>query len=126
MKMRDGAGRGWDFAPTVADYPADKLAGVLVVAAISPKRAKKQEHGVSKGIDLMPQRFARAEEIAANFPIDFQDERGLRFVVGVINREKIGEQFPILENRINWRAQETRGATKTADGGAIARFIAAN
>ena len=97
MKMRNGRGRGWDFAPAMADHPANELAGAVVVAAVSPKRAKEQKHGVSEGIDLMPQRFARAEEITTNFPINFQDERRFRFVVGVISREKIGEQFAVLE-----------------------------
>src|SRR2546423_5975504 len=101
MKMRNGAGRGRNFAPAVADYPADKLARALVVEARSPKRAKEQKHGVSEGIDLMPQRFARAEEVAADFSINFQDERRFRFVVGVISGEKIGEQFAVLEHRIN-------------------------
>src|SRR5438477_8224010 len=126
MKMRNGAGRGWNFAPAMADYPANKLAGAGVVAAVSPKRAKEQKHGVSEGKDLMLQRFARAEEVTANFPINFQDERRLRFVVGVICGEKIGEQFAIVKYWIDRVSQETGGAAKIADRGAIARFIATN
>src|SRR5689334_22057101 len=126
MKVWNGAGRGWDFAPAVADDPANELARAVVVAAVSPKGAKEQKHGVSKRIHLMLQRFARAEEVPANFPINFQDERRLRFLVGVIRREKIREQFMVLKHRIDRISQETSGTTKIADGGAIARFIGPN
>jgi hypothetical protein len=101
MKMRNAAGRGWDFTPAMADHPANELAGAVVVAAVSPKRAKEQKHGVSEGIDLMSQRFTRAEQVAQNFPINFQDERRFRFVVGVVSREKIGEQLAVLKHRID-------------------------
>src|SRR4029453_2928675 len=126
MKMRNGAGRGWDFAPAMADHPANELAGAVVVAAGLPKRAKEQKHGVSEGIDLMPQRFARAKEITTNFPINFQDERRLWFLVGVISREKIGEQLAVLKHRIDRGSQKSGCTTKFADRGAIAHFIAAN
>src|SRR5438552_3423199 len=106
MKMRNGAGRGRDFAPTMTDDPANKLARALVVAAIPPERAKEQRHRVGEGIDLMPQRLARAEQIAADFPINFQDERRFRFLVGVISREKIGEQFAVLKSRIDRVSQK--------------------
>src|SRR5437762_12061167 len=126
MKMRNGAGRGWDFAPAVADHPANELAGAVVVATVSPKRAKEQKHGVSEGIDLMPQRLTRAEEVTTNFPINFQDERRLRFLVGVIRREKIGEQFAVLKHRIDRGSQKSGCTTKFADRDAIARLIAEN
>src|SRR5690348_9067740 len=112
MKVRNGAGGSWDFAPAVADDPANELAGAVVVAAVSAKGAKEQKHGVSKGIDLMPQRFARTEEVTANFPVNFQDERRLRFLVGVIGCEKIGEQFVVLKHWIDRRSQEAGGATE--------------
>src|SRR5437764_11330222 len=110
MKMRDRAGRGGNFAPAVTDYPANELARALVVAPISPKRAKEQKHRVNEGVDLMPQRFSRAEQISADFPINFQDERRLWFMVGVIRRQKVGEQLPIREDRID-RSTEKAGCT---------------
>ena len=74
----------------------------------------------------MLQGFARAEKVTANFPVNFQHEGRLRFPVGVIRREKIGEQFVVLKHGIDRLSEETGGTTKIADRGAIARFIGAN
>jgi hypothetical protein len=72
---------------------------------------------------LLAERAARAKEIPFDDAVHFDDQRGFRFAIRVIAREIVGEEFAILENRVDWLAEEARLAAKAAHGFAVARFV---
>ena len=93
---------------------------------VTPESAQKEPNVLAKGIELVPERLARAEQVPAYLAIELEHERRLGFFVGVIGREEIGEQFVVVVNRIDRFAQEPGLATESPDRGAIGRAVAAN
>src|SRR5438067_10756704 len=117
--MRGAARRGRDLTPAVADHPADKSARPRIVTRVTPERAQKEPDVLAKGIELVPERLARAEQVPAYLAVELEHERRLGFFVGVIGREEIGEQLVVVVNRIDRFAQEPGLATESPDRGAI-------
>src|SRR2546425_12751308 len=105
--MRHAARRGGDFAPAVHEQPPNEPARARVVAHIAEQRAKEQNDVLRERVELILQWSARAKKIPAEFAIHFQNETGLRLIIGVIRREKIGKQLSIFVNRIDRRTKKT-------------------
>src|SRR5213592_486299 len=97
-----------------------------MVAKVASKRAKKEPDVLIKRVELVAQRLARTEEVTANFAIHLQEKTRLPFVIRVIRGQKIGEQFSILINRIDWVAEKSCIAAQLSDRFAIRRAVAAN
>src|SRR5213595_3798505 len=97
-----------------------------MVTKITTKRFQKERNILPEGIKLVAERLARAKQITANLALDLDHKRGLRFPIGVIGSEKIGEQLSIFVNRIDRLAQKSGIAAKLADSIAIRVAIAAN
>src|ERR1700732_42227 len=104
--MRGAPRGGRDFAPAVADHPADESARTRIVSGVAPQGAKKEADVLAKRIELVPERLPRTEQVAANLAGDLEDERRLRFLVRVIGRQEIREQFVIFVNRIDRVTEE--------------------
>ena len=66
-------------------------------------------------IKLVEERFARAEQVAFQFAIDLEHERGLRLVVGVISGEEVGKELVIFVNRIDRRTKKAGLAAQVAE-----------
>src|ERR1051326_6895941 len=126
VEMRGPPRRGRDFAPAVADHPADETARTFVVARVTPKRAKEEPNVLAEGIKLVPERLARTEEIAANLTVDLEDKRRFRFLVRIVRRQEIREQFVVVINRIDRVAEKSGLATEPAHRAAIGRAVAAD
>src|SRR4051812_38867770 len=124
--MRGSPRRRGHFPPAVRDHPADEPARALVVTRVAPEGAKKEPDVLAKGIELVPERLARAEQVTADIAVDLEHEGGLRFLVRVIAGQEIREQLVVLENRIDRFAEESGLATETADRAAIGRSVAAD
>ena len=122
--VRRGAA-GTSRQPFVTD-PANEPARALVVARVTQERAQEEEDVLLEGIELIEQRLARAEQVAAELAVGLDDERRFRLVIRVIGGEEIGEQFAVLVNRIDRFAEETGLATKPPHRLAIGGAIAAN
>src|SRR5205085_10584610 len=110
----------------VADHPADETAGALVVARVPPERAQEQANVLTKRVELVPKRLARPEQITADFAVDFENEGGFRLLVRLIARQKIGDQFVLLVNRVDRFPQEPSLTAQTPHRPAVGRAVAAN
>ena len=87
----------------------------MVIAIIAGQRFEEERDVLPEGIKLVLKRSPRAEQIAANLAAHIEHKGGLRLMIGVIGRQKIGEQPPILVNRIDRISQKTSLTTKLAD-----------
>ena len=81
--------------PGVVQDPPQQKPGVLVYV-----------------IQLLPERFARAKQVAAHLAGDLQHKRRFRLPIGVISREKIREELPVLKHGVNRVPDETGLATQ--------------
>src|ERR1700730_2971408 len=119
MEMRYSPRRGRHLAPTVHQSPADEPTRFRLVTVITCQRFKKERHVLPKRVELVLQRPARTEQIAADFTVHLENERRFRLVIGIIGGEKIGEQLSIFVNRINRFAEKSSLATELPDRLAI-------
>ena len=110
--MRDTARLGRDFAPAIHQDPANETTRAPVVAEVTGQRPEKQPYVLIQRVELILKRLARAEEVTGNLAVHLQKKTGFRFVVGVIVRQKIGEQFAVLVNRIDRLTEESRFAAE--------------
>src|SRR4051812_27012565 len=110
--MRDAPRLGGHFTPSVHEDPANETTRPLVVSKITGQRAEEQPDVLIQRIQLVLQRLARAEQIAGNFAVHLQQKTRFWFVVGVIGRQKVREQFAVLVNRIDWDAEKSRITAK--------------
>ena len=79
-----------------------------------------------KRIELVLQRLARTEKIAANFAFHLQKKTRFRFVISVIGGEKISEQFSILVHWVNRIAKKSGIAAELSYRFAVRSAIATN
>ena len=121
MEMRQAARGGGDFAPGIEDDPADKGLRRFVVAGVAGEAAGEEGKVVEKVVQLVEERAAGVHEVALQIAIMLEDKSRFGLPVGVKFREIIGEQFAVLENRINGFAKISCLATKTADVRAVGR-----
>src|SRR4051794_28657925 len=104
--MRSPPRRRRHFAPTMHQRPSDEPARSRLIAKVSGERTQKKPDILVEGIELVSERVATAEQVAANLAIHFQDKGGLRLVICVIGGEKIREQLAIFIDGIDRLAQE--------------------
>src|SRR6202040_2640782 len=98
MKMRNAPRRGRHFPPTVHQCPTNKSPRGLVVPEIAGERFEKERNVLPERIELVEQRVSRTEQVATDITVDLNHEGRLWFMIGVIGREKIGEQLSIFIN----------------------------
>src|SRR4029077_10903574 len=126
MKMWRASRRCRHLTPTIHKQPPNKTARAFVVAEISRQGAKKEPDILIKRVELVLQGLARAEKIPANFAIHFKQKTRLRFVIGVIGRKKISEQFSIFIHGINRVSEKSGIAAELSYCFAVRSAIAAN
>ena len=119
VEVRALAGRGGDFLPGRGEHPLDEPPGRPVVAGIADDPAQEDARVLVDIVDLLAQRKARAEQVAADFPVHEQHEGRLRLPVGVVGRQVIGEEFAVLEDRVDRVAQKAGFTTELPDAGAV-------
>ena len=112
MEMRRATRRGRHLAPAVHENPEDETPGTPAVARVTQERAQEEDDVLVEGIELIAERLAAAEQVAADLAVDLEHERGFRFVIGIVGREEIREELAIFVNRIDRLAQESGLATK--------------
>src|SRR4051812_40780551 len=74
VEMRGSPGRGRNLAPAVADHPPNETARARIVARVTPDRAEKKPDVLPKGVELVPERLARTEQIPADLAVDLEHE----------------------------------------------------
>ena len=126
MEMRGAARRGGHLAPGGAEDPLHEFFRRRRVARVAENAAQKEAEILVKGVALLPQRTARAHEVAADFAIHEQHEGTLRLPVRVVGREVVGEKFAILEDRVDGLAEKARGAAQFPDACAVSGLVAAD
>src|SRR5438552_3801688 len=124
--MRYAPGRRRHFAPAVHERPANKPPRACIVAKVASERAKKEPDVLIKRVELILQRPPRPKQIAANLAVHLQNKRRFRLVVGVISREKIGEQLSIFVDRVDRHTQKSSLATELPHSCAIGTAVTAD
>ena len=97
-----------------------------VVARVARDAAQEERDVVVQIVKLLPRGMARAEQVAADFPIHEQHKGRLRLPVRVIRGEVVGEEFAILEDGIDRFSEKAGIAAQLADSRAIGWLEFAN
>src|SRR5687767_3673825 len=120
MEMRRAPGRSGHFPPGGAQYPMHEFFRARPVLRIPEETAQQQRGVVVQVVKLLTKSAPGAEEIASNFIVHEEDERGLRLPIRVISSEIVRKELAIFEHRINRVAKEPGVAAKLANARAIA------
>ena len=122
MEVRGPARSGGDFPPGVAQDPTDEIARGPIVPGIPAHPAHEEAKVLEKAVNLLPVRPARTQQVADHPTVLLKHKTRLRFDVGIVACQVIGEEFAVFENRIDRLAQKPGLATEKANSFAIARF----
>ncbi len=118
---------GRHLAPAVAENPVNEPPAGGVVARVARTRMRAEQAEVLEEIvELVAQRQAAAQQVAAHLAADLHDEGRFRLLLQVIIRQKVREQFPVLEHRVDGLAEETGLAAKPAHGLAVSGTVIAD
>src|SRR5207302_450266 len=77
VKMRDTSRLSRDFVPPVHQDPANETTGAFVIAEVTGQRAEKQPDILVKRVELILQRLARTQQVAANLAVHLQKRPAL-------------------------------------------------
>ena len=81
---------------------------------------------LEKAVDLLAGGSSRSKKVAHHAAVLLEHEAGLWLDVGIVAREIVGKELPILKDRVDRLTEKSRLATEKANDAAVAQFEFSN